>query len=220
MIEVAGVTKSYGKKQNVFTALQDVSLTVADGETVAIIGKSGSGKSTLMHVMSGLDRPTTGEVRIHGQDLHDMKQRELDTFRAKEMGFIFQSFFVEPRQTCFQNVMLPLEIARVGRRRRRKLVRDALEAVDLGAKIDQPAGNLSGGQKQRLAIARSIVNSPKLIFADEPTGNLDTKTGEEIMALLQEINQTNGQTILMVTHSPEAAKSSSRIITVRDGVIC
>ena len=217
MIDVADVSKVYGKKQNIFNALQHVTLRIADGETVAITGKSGSGKSTLMHVMSGLDRPTSGEVRVHGALLDSMKAKELDKFRAKEMGFIFQSFFVEPRQTCFQNVMLPLEIARVSRRKRRKLVLDALTAVDLAEKIDQPAANLSGGQKQRLAIARSIVNQPKLIFADEPTGNLDSITGDKIMGLLFDLNKRLGVTLVIVTHDADIAAQCKRQVRISDG---
>lgn len=217
MIDVADVSKIYGKKQNTFDALKHITLAIADGETVAITGKSGSGKSTLMHVMSGLDRPTSGEVRVYGKLLDSMKAKELDKFRATEMGFIFQSFFVEPRQTCFQNVMLPLEIARVGRRKRRKLVLDALSAVDLAEKIDQPAANLSGGQKQRLAIARSIVNQPKLIFADEPTGNLDSVTGDKIMSLLFDLNKRLGVTLVIVTHDADIAAQCDRQVVIRDG---
>lgn len=217
MIDVADVSKVYGKKQNTFEALRHVTLQIADGETVAITGKSGSGKSTLMHVMSGLDRPTSGEVKVHGTVLDTMKAKELDKFRAREMGFIFQSFFVEPRQTVYQNVMLPLEIARVPRRKRRKLVLDALAAVDLAEKIDQPAANLSGGQKQRLAIARSIVNQPKLVFADEPTGNLDSVTGAKIMKLLFDLNKQLGVTLVIVTHDADIAAQCKRRLVIRDG---
>lgn len=219
MIEIDGVSKLYGKKQNTFAALTDVSLTIKDGEAVAIIGKSGSGKSTLMHVMSGLDHPTSGIVRVNGQDLSTLKSKALDAFRAKEMGFIFQSFFVEPKQTCYQNVMLPLEIARVSRRKRRKLVLDALAAVDLSEKINQPAANLSGGQKQRLAIARSIVNQPKLIFADEPTGNLDSATGDRIIDLLFDLNKRLGVTLVVVTHDHDLAARCKRQIHIADGQI-
>src|SRR6185295_8633907 len=178
MIEVKNVSKVYGRKANKFTALDDVSLSIPNGSTVAIVGKSGSGKSTLMHVMSGLDHPTSGSIKVGGVELSKMKAKKLDSFRANEMSFIFQAFFVDANQTSYQNVMMPLEIAEVGRRDRRAKVKAALEAVELGDKIDTKARNLSRGQKQRLAIARSIVNKPKLIFADEPTGNLDSVTGE------------------------------------------
>lgn len=219
MIEVKNVTKTYGKKQNLFTAIDDINLTIADGATVAIIGKSGSGKSTLMHVMSGLDHPTTGSIIIDGTDLAQMKPKALDAFRAQAMSFIFQAFFVEGNQTCYQNVMLPLEIAKVGRRDRRAKVREALEAVDLSEKIDAKARNLSGGQRQRLAIARSIVNKPKLIFADEPTGNLDSATGDKIMNLLFNLNKTMGSTLVIVTHDDELAARCQVQIQLKDGKI-
>ncbi len=219
MIEVKNVSKVYGKKQNTFVALDNVSLSISDGSTVAIIGKSGSGKSTLMHVMSGLDHPTSGNIIIDGDDLQQLSAKDLDSFRAKQMGFIFQSFFVEPRQTCFQNVELPLEIARVSVRRRRKLVLDALRAVELDDKIDSPASNLSGGQKQRLAIARSIVNHPKLLFADEPTGNLDSATGAKIIDLLFDLNKRLNVTVIIVTHDEDLAAKCSRRVTISDGKI-
>jgi putative ABC transport system ATP-binding protein len=146
-----------------------------------------------------------------------MKATQLDRFRAKQMGFIFQSFFVEPRQTCFQNVMLPLEIARVSRRKRRALAEGALEAVDLAEKIDMLASTLSGGQKQRLAIARSIVSQPKLLFADEPTGNLDSVTGDKIMSLLFDLNKRLGVTLVIVTHDPDIASQCDRQIVISDG---
>ncbi len=154
MIEVKDVTKTYGKGENLFTALYKINTTIPKGATVAVIGKSGSGKSTLMHVMSGLDHASSGEIIINGTSLQSMKAKQMDRFRATEMSFIFQAFFVEANQTCYQNVMLPLEIAKVPRRERRKKVEEALKAVDLLDKINSLAGNLSGGQKQRLAIAR------------------------------------------------------------------
>lgn len=219
MIEVKGVVKKYGKKHNVFTALAGIDLEIAQGSTVAIIGKSGSGKSTLMHVMSGLDHPTTGTIKVNGVDLADMKQKALDAFRAKSMSFIFQAFFVEGNQTCYQNVMLPLEIAKVGRRDRRARVTEALEAVDLADKIDVKARNLSGGQRQRLAIARSIVNKPKLIFADEPTGNLDSATGDKIIKLLFDLNKNLGSTLVIVTHDEELASRCQIQVQLKDGKI-
>ena len=178
MIELRGVTKTYGKKKAAFTALNDVTVTIPDGATVAIVGKSGSGKSTLMHAMSGLDRPETGEVLIEGQDILKLKPRQIDRFRAHTIGFIFQAFFVQANDTCYQNVALPLEIAKVPRGQRRALVEAALNEVELGDKLSSKARNLSGGQKQRLAIARAIVNKPKIIFADEPTGYLFSSSGE------------------------------------------
>lgn len=169
MIEIQNVSKVYGKNQNAFTALDSIHLAIESGKSVAIVGKSGSGKSTLMHVMSGLDRATSGKVKIDGQDIAQLRDAALDSFRAEKIGFIFQSFFVQPNETCLQNVLLPLEIARTPRGDRRRLALDALEQVELGDKADSKAVQLSGGQKQRLAIARAIVSKPSIIFADEPT---------------------------------------------------
>ncbi len=219
MIEVKNVTKTYGKKDSAFTALKDINLSIKEGSTVAIIGKSGSGKSTLMHIMSGLDRPSDGHVSVGNVELGQMKTKQMDHFRAESMSFIFQAFFVEGSQTCYQNVMLPLEIAEVGRRDRKKRVIEALEAVDLSEKINVKARNLSGGQKQRLAIARAIVNKPKLIFADEPTGNLDSATGEKIIDLLFDINKTIGSTIIIVTHDDDLASRCQIQVRLKDGVI-
>lgn len=219
MIEVKNLTKVYGKKDSAFTALSNISFNIPEGSTVAIIGKSGSGKSTLMHVMSGLDRSTSGSVMINGTEIAKMKQKAVDKFRASEMSFIFQAFFIEANQTCLQNGMLPLEIARVPRRRRKAMVKDALVAVDLSDKINQKAGKLSGGQKQRLAIARSIVNKPKLIFADEPTGNLDSATGSRIIKKLFSLNKSLGATLIVVTHDEDLAKLCQYQIILKDGKI-
>ena len=180
MIEVKNITKTYGKKQNTFRALDDVSFTIPDGASVAILGKSGSGKSTLMHAMSGLDRPETGEVIIDGKNILTMKQKDVDTFRSTKMSFIFQSFFVQANESCFDNVSLPLEIAHVPANKRREMIEKTLEAVELLEKKKSRARDLSGGQKQRLAVARAIVNNPRVLFADEPTGNLDSVTGEKL----------------------------------------
>lgn len=219
MIEVKNVSKVYGKKEGTFTALDDVSLKVPNGSTVAIVGKSGSGKSTLMHVMSGLDRATSGTVMVNDNDLMRLKQKAMDKFRATEMSFIFQSFFIEPNQTCYQNVMLPLEIAGVPRSKRRDMVKMALLDVELEDKIDKQARSLSGGQKQRLAIARAIVNKPKLIFADEPTGNLDSATGDKIMDLLFELHKNIGSTLIIVTHDHDLAARCQIQVSIKDGKI-
>ena len=219
MINVKKITKVYGKKDNLFTALENVSFKIKDKSTVSIIGKSGSGKSTLMHIMSGLDKPTNGTILIDGINIFKMKPKDIDNFRATKMSFIFQSFFVEANQSCYQNVMLPLEIARVPITKRKKLVKDALTAVELESKINSPAANLSGGQKQRLAIARAIVNKPSIIFADEPTGNLDSSTGDKIMNLLFELNESLGCTIILVTHDPDLANKCKTQIVLKDGYI-
>ncbi len=217
MIQVKNLVKMYGKKDNLFTALDDVSFDVPDSSTVSIIGKSGSGKSTLMHIMSGLDTPTSGAVTIDGIELFSMKQKAMDSFRATKMSFIFQAFFVEANQTAYQNVMLPLEIAKVPQRKRRALVLAALEAVELADKATALAANLSGGQKQRLAIARAIVNKPSILFADEPTGNLDSATGDKIMDLLFDLNRSLGCTIVLVTHDADLAERCQYQVTLKDG---
>ena len=191
MIEVKNISKTYGKKDNVFKALTDISFSIPDGASVAILGKSGSGKSTLMHAMSGLDRPETGEIIIDGKNILTLKQKEVDKFRSSKMSFIFQSFFVQANESCYDNVSLPLEIANLSARTRRKKIEAALEAVELIDKMKSRARELSGGQKQRLAVARAIVNSPKILFADEPTGNLDSVTGEVVENLLFDYNKKN-----------------------------
>lgn len=219
MIVLKRVGKVYGKKAAVFTALEDVNLQVPDGASLAIIGKSGSGKSTLMHIMSGLDHPTAGSITINGTNLFEMKQKAVDRFRATDMSFIFQAFFIEPNQSCYQNVALPLEIAGVPLRKRKAMIQAALKAVELDDKINNLASNLSGGQKQRLAIARAIVNKPKLIFADEPTGNLDSTTGDKIMDLLFNLNKTMGSTLIIVTHDHELAARCQIQVRIKDGRI-
>ena len=219
MIEIRNLIKTYGKKHNTFTALDNVSLTIPDGASVAIIGKSGSGKSTLMHAMSGLDRPQSGEVIIDGEDILKLKKKAVDTFRATKMSFIFQSFFVQGNESCFDNVSLPLEIAKIPKRQRRTKVQKALEAVELGDKIKSKAKNLSGGQKQRLAIARAIVNEPSILFADEPTGNLDSATGDVVEKLLFDYNKKNGTTLIIVTHDPDLASKCDLQIHIKDGKI-
>lgn len=217
MIEVKNITKVYGKKQTAFTALDDVSFEIPDGATVAIVGKSGSGKSTLMHVMSGLDRPTSGQISIDGQVLQDLKAKAIDAFRSTKMSFIFQSFFVEANESCYDNVGLPLEIAGVPLSKRRALIIQALRAVELGDKVKSRARDLSGGQKQRLAVARAIVNQPRVLFADEPTGNLDSATGAVVEDLLFNHSKASGSTLIIVTHDEDLARRCDMQIYVKDG---
>jgi len=219
MIEVKNVTKTYGKKQNSFLALDDINFVIPDGASVAILGKSGSGKSTLMHAMSGLDRPEKGQVIVDGEDILQLKTKQVDTFRAEKIGFIFQSFFVQANESVSDNVSLPLEIAGVPQRIRSKKIRAALESVDLIDKIGNKAKNLSGGQKQRLAVARAIVNEPRIIFADEPTGNLDSVTGQKVEDMLFGYNKENGVTLIIVTHDPELAAKCDIQINIKDGKI-
>lgn len=219
MIEVKNVTKTYGKKQSIFTALDDVSFTIPNGASVAIVGKSGSGKSTLMHTMSGLDRPDSGEIVIDGIDILKLKNKAVDKFRSEKIGFIFQAFFIQANETCYDNVALPLEISRVGARTRKARIEEALRTVELSDKLKQKAGNLSGGQKQRLAIARAIVTKPSIIFADEPTGNLDSTTGEKVEDLLFSLNKEGGSTLIIVTHDADLAQKCDVQIYIKDGKI-
>ena len=219
MIEVRNISKTYGKKKNSFQALKNVSFKIPKGASVAIIGKSGSGKSTLIHAMSGLDAPEEGEVLMDGVNILSMKQKDIDKFRSKKMGFIFQSFFVQGNETCFENVSLPLEIAEEPIFRRKEIIENALKAVGLEDKIKTPARDLSGGQKQRLAIARAIANSPEIIFADEPTGNLDSITSAKIEKMLFEYNKNSKATLLIVTHDEELAEKCDIRIRIKDGKV-
>jgi predicted ABC transporter, ATPase component len=219
MIEVKNITKIYGKKKNAFTALDRVSLNIEEGSSVAVLGKSGSGKSTLMHAISGLDKPQKGRVLIDGEDILRLKSRATDKFRAQKMGFIFQSFFVEGGESCYDNVSLALETAGVARIGRKKRITEALEAVDLGDKIKSRAKDLSGGQKQRLAIARAIVGRPQILFADEPTGNLDSATSKVIEDLLFNYCKENNATLIIVTHDEDLAQKCQRVIHIKDGKI-
>jgi putative ABC transport system ATP-binding protein len=215
MIEVRNISKTYGKKQNTFVALKDASFTVPDGASVAILGKSGSGKSTLMHAMSGLDWPESGEVIIDGKDILKLKPCQVDLFRSRQMGFIFQSFFVQANESCYDNISLPLEIVETPIKDRNAKVEAALAAVELSDKKKSLARNLSGGQKQRLAIARAIVGDPKILFADEPTGNLDSVTGAIVEDLLFRYNKSHGTTLIVVTHDEELANKCDMQIHIR-----
>lgn len=219
MIEVAAVTKTYGNKKHEFVALDDINLVIEEGASVAIIGKSGSGKSTLMHVMSGLDHPKAGTVMIDGQDIFKLKQKQIDAFRAEKIGFIFQSFFLEGNETVADNVSLPLEIANVPHSQRKARIDKALKSVELDDKIKNRARDLSGGQRQRLVIARAIVNNPSILFADEPTGNLDSQTGNKIEELLFGLNKKRGVTLVIVTHDDELAAKCDVQVRIKDGAI-
>jgi len=219
MIEIKKLGKVYGKKTSTFRALDDIDINIPSGSSVAIVGKSGSGKSTLMHIMSGLDHPSEGRIVIDGVDIHKLKGKELDKFRAEKIGFIFQAFFVQAKETSYSNVSLPLEIARIPFSLRNKKVTEALKVVELTDKIKQKAGTLSGGQKQRLAIARAIVNKPKIIFADEPTGNLDSTTGQAIETLLFTLNKSERSTLIIVTHDEDLANKCDIKIYLKDGKI-
>lgn len=219
MIKVISLAKTYGKRQNEFKALDNVSFDIPNGKIVAIIGKSGSGKSTLMHLLGGLDHPSSGEIWINDIELSKLRKKSMDKFRARYLGFVFQSFFIEGNLSCYQNVLLPLEINEVKRSKRKGLVEKALAAVELSDKAKLKAKNLSGGQKQRLAIARAIVHRPRLILADEPTGNLDSQTGENIIRLLFSLHYKYGSDLVIVTHDPELAARCDVQISLLDGKI-
>ncbi|MFV0485242.1 MAG: ABC transporter ATP-binding protein [Candidatus Saccharimonadales bacterium] len=211
--------KSYGKKDTKFDALRGIDLEIDEGETVAIIGKSGSGKSTLMHLLALLDKPTSGSIKLNGINTSRLKARRLNHLRNKEFGFVFQSFFMNSDDTVLNNVILPLKIAGLGFRERKRRAMEALETVEIADKAKNKANDLSGGQKQRVCIARAIVNNPKVIFADEPTGNLDTVTGDKITKLLFDLNKNKGITIIVVTHDEDLAAKCKRQIRITDGKI-
>ncbi len=199
--------------------LKDISLQVMQGEFVSIMGPSGSGKSTLLYILGGLDTPTSGHVLLNGTDISGFGDEKMSRIRRQKIGFVFQFYNLIPNLNVEENIMLPLLLDGKKMGGYRKQLEQILEIVGLSDRRRHTPRELSGGQQQRVAIARALIGNPEILFADEPTGNLDSKTGAEIMALLREINRTSGQTIIMVTHSPEAAQSSSRVIHVQDGVI-
>ena len=219
IIEAKNVTKIYGRKTSAFRALDDVSLSIESGESVAIIGKSGSGKSTLMHLLALLDKPNYGEIFINGKLTTKTKQKNINLLRNQMFGFVFQQFFVNARDNVLNNVMLPLKIAGVPYRIRKDRAIKALRIVELQDKLKNKANDLSGGEKQRVCIARALVNKPKIIFADEPTGNLDSVTGQKIEDLLFRLNQKSGLTLIIVTHDSDLAKRCSRQIYLKDGKV-
>ncbi|MBQ3352092.1 ABC transporter ATP-binding protein [Candidatus Saccharibacteria bacterium] len=219
VIEAKNLTKIYGKKAAAFTALKNINLSIYEGESVAIVGKSGSGKSTLMHILALLDRPTKGEILIDGKNASKLKNKELNKLRNERFGFVFQQFFMNANDTVLENVLLPLKIAKLGRKKRKKEALEALKIVDLESKVKNKATDLSGGQKQRVCIARAIVNQPQVIFADEPTGNLDSATGDKITDLLFDLNKKHGVTLIIVTHDEDLAKLCNRVVRISDGKI-
>ena len=216
MIEVKNLQKVYGKKENTFTALKDISLKIETGESVAIVGKSGSGKSTLMHILTGLDVPSKGDVKSEDKSIF---ADDTDKWRGQNVGIVFQQFYLQNNDTVLQNVALPLKIQGVSKRQREIQAREALEEVGLSEKAKSKANDLSGGQKQRVAIARALVTKPLVLVADEPTGNLDTENGEAIANLLFALNKSIGSTLLIVTHDEDLAKRCQRIVRLKDGKI-
>lgn len=216
IITTKNLSKTYGKKSAAFRALKDIDLEIFEGESVAIVGKSGSGKSTLMHLLALLDKPTSGSIYINGVNSTKLKPRQLNKMRNRYFGFVFQQFFMNANDTVLNNVLLPLKISGTRRRTRKKLAMEALKVVGLEEKAMNKANNLSGGQKQRVCIARAIVNNPKVIFADEPTGNLDSATGAKVEKLLFDLNK-KGVTLIIVTHDEDLAKKCQRQIHIADG---
>jgi putative ABC transport system ATP-binding protein len=219
LIEIKGLTKKYRLGQEIITALDNVNLTIAEGEFLCILGTSGSGKSTLLHIMAGLERPTKGEVLIRGVSITKMKERNMASFRRKHMGFIFQSYNLLPSSTALENVALPLVFDRVKKKERIKRSRELLIQMGLKDRLKNKPTEMSGGQQQRVSIARALVNNPKILFADEPTGNLDSKTTKEIMDILSEKVRKAGVTLIMVTHDLDLAAYADRAISMVDGRI-
>jgi len=218
-IAAENLQKHYGKGESLFKALQDVNLNVRSGESVAIVGKSGSGKSTLMHLLALMDQPSDGTIYIGGQAAGKLSKSKLDKLRNRTFGFVFQQFFLNGSVSVLENVILPLKIAGVGSRERRRRGLAALEAVELRDKANNKANDLSGGQKQRVVIARALINDPQIIFADEPTGNLDSTTGAKIIQLLFGLNKQKGITLIIVTHDEDLAAKCDRQIYLKDGRI-
>ena len=209
------LTKVYGAGATAVRALDGVSLAVETGEFVAVVGTSGSGKSTLLHLLGGLDRPTAGEVLVDGQPIFALKPEALTIFRRRKIGFVFQSYNLVPVLTVRENIALPLELD--GRRPDARYWNEVVEALGLGDKLDRRPNELSGGQQQRVAIARALAAKPAIVLADEPTGNLDSRTSQDVMALLKVSAQRFGQTIVMITHNEEIAQTADRLLRIEDG---
>jgi putative ABC transport system ATP-binding protein len=218
LIKIRDIGRKYVIGAETIHALKSVTLDIHKGEFVALMGPSGSGKSTLMNILGCLDTPTRGEYILNGINVSDMSDDELAAVRNKEIGFVFQTFNLLPRSTSLDNVGLPLVYAGFNKRNREEKARAALESVGLGNRVDHKPNELSGGQRQRVAVARALINDPSIILADEPTGNLDTKTSIEIMGLLEEIH-SKGNTIILVTHEEDIAQHAHRIVRMRDGLI-
>ena len=219
IIEAKDVVKKYKVGQEIITALDGINLEIMQGEFLAILGTSGSGKSTLLNMLSGLERPTKGDIIVGGVRINKVSEKNMAKFRAKEMGLIFQQYNLIPALTALENVMLPLTIQGYSKKVRVKKAKEMLSLLGLGKRLHNRPPQMSGGQQQRVSIARSLVGNPKIIFADEPTGNLDSKTTEEILQFMQKIVWEDGKTLIMVSHDMEVARYADRIVRMRDGQI-
>ena len=217
VLETENLVKVYGRGASRFDALKGITLQIQRGESLAVVGKSGSGKSTLMHLLALLDQPSAGVVAMDGRPVSQLKAAEISQLRNERFGFVFQQFFLNPNQTVLENTVLPLKIAGVGRAQRTRRGMAVLERLELADKAKNKATDLSGGQKQRVCIARALVNEPTVLFADEPTGNLDTATSTEVLGLLRRSAREMGQTVIMVTHDPVAASAADRVVLLADG---
>ena len=218
MLDTRAITKTFGTGAATVTAVNQVTMSVADGEFVTIVGRSGSGKSTLMSLLGGLEQPSSGSIRINDQDITQLTARQLNNYRAHDVGFVFQSYNLIPNLTATENVMLPMEFTGVTKGERTKRARELLEQVELGSsKQTRKPGKLSGGEQQRVAIARALANNPKVILADEPAGNLDSQTADTIIDLLRTLAHTHNTTVLVVTHDDDMAQRSDRTFRITDG---
>jgi len=219
LLQLKNITKTYLSGTSEFDALKDVSLKISEGEFISITGPSGSGKSTLMHIIGLLDNPTSGEVILQGKDIARLNESELAVFRNKILGFVFQQFNLLSKTSSLENVMLPLLYSDIPSEKRKNLALEMLAKVNLSSKLKNLPSQLSGGEQQRVAIARALINNPKIILADEPTGNLDSKTGREVIDLLHKLNKEEKRTIILVTHDPDLANEAERILVIKDGKI-
>ncbi|MCC7375784.1 MAG: ABC transporter ATP-binding protein [Verrucomicrobiales bacterium] len=217
IVAIRTLTKVYRQGEIEVTALNRVTLDIAASEFLVLMGPSGSGKSTLLHLIAGIDRPTSGELHVQGIDITRLNESQLADWRNQNVGFVFQSFNLVPVLTAYENVELPLLLTRLGRKERRRLVETALELVGLGERMNHLPKQMSGGQEQRVAIARALVTDPSLVVADEPTGNLDAHSAQEVLSILQSLSTDHGKTVIMVTHDPKAAAFGSRQIHLEKG---
>jgi putative ABC transport system ATP-binding protein len=217
LVEIRHLSKAYRRAGHPVPVLEDLSLTIRAGEFVALMGPSGSGKTTLLNLIAGLDQPTSGSLRIQGREIADLDEKELDRWRNRSIGFVFQFYNLVPVLTAFENVELPLLLGDLSRDEREARCEAALRIVGLGHRMDHRPGELSGGEQQRVSIARALVTDPLLVLADEPTGDLDARNAEDVLELMQTLNRTVGKTFVMVTHDPRAAERASRLVHLEKG---